>query len=51
MFTYLLALLSEPVWPSGEALVRLVNRRTSAGSIPLRLSSLFKKLWSVDTVL
>ena len=38
-------LVSEPVWLSGKVSERDV------GSNPLRLSFLFKKLWSVDIVL
>ena len=33
-----LVILSEPVWPSGKA-----GKRKDLGSIPLRLSFLFKK--------
>ena len=36
-------LKGEPVWPSGKALVRLVKQK-DLGSIPLRLSFLFKKV-------
>ena len=34
----------ELVWPSGKA-----GKQKDLGSIPLRLSSIFKKLWFVDT--
>ena len=34
-----LGILSEPVWPSGKA-----GKRKDLGSIPLRLSFLFKKV-------
>ena len=58
MFTYLLTRLSrllllwgcdkaqvcEPVWPSGKALVRLHGKQKGIGSIPFRLSLLFKKV-------
>ena len=41
---------SEPVWPSGKALIRLVSGRTS---VRYRFGSPFssKRLWFVDTVL
>ena len=43
------AAVGEPVWPSGKALGS--GKRKDLGSIPLRLSSLFKKVVVVDTVL
>ena len=40
---------SEPVWPSGKAFGWYA--RKDLGSIAIRLSSLLKQLWFVDTVL
>ena len=39
----------EPVWPSGKAL-GLVLKRKNLGSNLLRLSFLFRRLWSVDSL-
>ena len=39
LFLFFFFFISEPVWPSGK-----VGKRKDLGSIPLRLSFLFKKV-------